>query len=306
MNRILHEELEKEKENASLFISKYYSLEKEMNETKKDLQEQEKTVCVLQQKLNENEELSAKQTEEYKNKIVDYDKRYKSLQDQNTLLFNQLNSTKKCDEYAWSEDICQSETNKQIRDLKNLISILHRDNDIYMSTSQLKEQEILRLKQTISLNETKITELTTQITESIKAKEEELKMKSELDRDHTMQLETQLQVYQESNQAIRKEKNELEKQLKETTAQVEHYKDQMKPLQASLSEKEGTIEALKKEIALKNEDIKKYQQRYTDYVTKYSNINIEEYQQMKEDVAVKEAQIQSMSKEIEEHKKQVC
>ena len=58
MNRILHEELEKEKENASLFISKYYSLEKEMNETKKDLQEQEKTVCVLQQKLNENEELS--------------------------------------------------------------------------------------------------------------------------------------------------------------------------------------------------------------------------------------------------------
>lgn len=73
-------------------------------------------------------------------------------------------------------------------------------------------------------NETKITELTTQITESIKAKEEELKMKSELDRDHTMQLETQLQVYQESNQAIRKEKNELEKQLKETTAQVEHYK----------------------------------------------------------------------------------
>ncbi len=63
MNRILHEELEKEKENASLFISKYYSLEKEMNETKKDLQEQEKTVCVLQQKLNENEELSAKQTE---------------------------------------------------------------------------------------------------------------------------------------------------------------------------------------------------------------------------------------------------
>lgn len=73
-------------------------------------------------------------------------------------------------------------------------------------------------------NETKITELTTQITENIKAKEEELKMKSELDRDHTMQLETQLQVYQESNQAIRKEKNELEKQLKETTAQVEHYK----------------------------------------------------------------------------------
>ena len=73
-------------------------------------------------------------------------------------------------------------------------------------------------------NEIKITELTTQITESIKAKEEELKMKSELDRDHTMQLETQLQVYQESNQAIRKEKNELEKQLKETTAQVEHYK----------------------------------------------------------------------------------
>ena len=66
--------------------------------------------------------------------------------------------------------------------------------------------------------------MTTQITESIKAKEEELKMKSELDRDHTMQLETQLQVYQESNQAIRKEKNELEKQLKETTAQVEHYK----------------------------------------------------------------------------------
>lgn len=39
-----------------------------------------------------------------------------------------------------------------------------------------------------------------------------------------MQLETQLQVYQESNQAIRKEKNELEKQLKETTAQVKHYK----------------------------------------------------------------------------------
>ena len=38
-----------------------------------------------------------------------------------------------------------------VRDLKNLISILHRDNDIYMSTSQLKEQEILRLKQTISL-----------------------------------------------------------------------------------------------------------------------------------------------------------
>lgn len=73
-------------------------------------------------------------------------------------------------------------------------------------------------------NETKITELTTQITENIKAKEEELKMKSELDRDHTMQLETQLQVYQESNQAIRKEKNELEKQLKEITAQVEHYK----------------------------------------------------------------------------------
>ena len=66
--------------------------------------------------------------------------------------------------------------------------------------------------------------MTTQITENIKAKEEELKMKSELDRDHTMQLETQLQVYQESNQAIRKEKNELEKQLKETTAQVEHYK----------------------------------------------------------------------------------
>ena len=27
---------------------------------------------------------------------------------------------------------------------------------------------------------------------------------------------------------------------------------------------------------------------------------------MKEDVAVKEAQIQSMSKDIEEHKKQVC
>ena len=66
--------------------------------------------------------------------------------------------------------------------------------------------------------------MTTQITENIKAKEEELKMKSELDRDHTMQLETQLQVYQESNQAIRKEKNELEKQLKETTDQVEHYK----------------------------------------------------------------------------------
>lgn len=66
--------------------------------------------------------------------------------------------------------------------------------------------------------------MTTQITENIKAKEEELKMKSELDRDHTMQLETQLQVYQESNQAIRKEKNELEKQLKEITAQVEHYK----------------------------------------------------------------------------------
>ena len=73
-------------------------------------------------------------------------------------------------------------------------------------------------------NETKITELTTQITENIKAKEEELKIKSELDRDHTMQLETQLQVYQESDQAIRKDKNELEKQLKETTAQVEHYK----------------------------------------------------------------------------------
>ena len=47
----------------------------------------------------------------------------------------------------------------------------------------------------------------------------------------------------------------------------------MKPLQASLSEKEGTIEALKKEIALKNEDIKKYQQRDTDYVTKYVSMD---------------------------------
>ncbi|KAK8809655.1 hypothetical protein WA158_000598 [Blastocystis sp. Blastoise] len=289
MESISRDALNKETEKTALFIRKCHDLEKSCTEYKDSFAKKDTEFIRLSQEYKEYEQLKLAEIMDYKSRLEEEEKRFKSIETQNTLLFSQLNSTKRRNSLSiLNATVEESETNKKLADMRELVTILKRDKDIYISSYELEKQKVLRLKQQLDESEKVVEDMNTKLSQYIDNShgdnvQENQSIIDQIKKERE-ENERQLCIYKESNNSLRIEKDNIEKEKEELTKKINQLESQMNPLSIHISELEGEIEGYKKQIEYINTEKENWKNRYVDYTTKFSRIDPLEYATLKEEV----------------------
>ncbi|XP_031477595.1 nuclear-pore anchor isoform X2 [Nymphaea colorata] len=228
--------------------------------------------------------------------------KYIEINEQNNILLNRLGAvnvqiaeerTLSC----LSAEGSVSET-KGEGDLQTVINYLRRSKEIAETEISLLKQERLRLQ--------------TQLESALKASEtaqsmlqaERANTRSRVYSDEEFQ-SLQLQVREinllrDSNVQLRAENQHNFEECQKANEVAQKAKSESDHLATLLREKEVELEAVKKQVDMQKEEIGLWEKRNSEIVSSYKNLDMEDYEQMKENFKDMQEKLKTMEVELQE------
>ena len=246
--------------------------------------------------LEQKKESWSSNKEQYESERESLNRRRTEVLEQNKILHEQLASiTSQVSTLKEGRPTSAADGNAsdepQLKNLTEVISYLRREKDIVDVQLELSRQETDRSKAELGYTRLKLDEVQVKLDEERKSQSD----KEGLGVSHNNLLEkiNELNLFRESNMALRNDARQANEKLTKKTQQVEELTAKLEPLQTTINELENTKETLEGEMKLLQEDRDRWQQRTQNVLSKYNRVDPAEMDSLKE-------QLTSVQQKLEE------
>ncbi|KAL5568783.1 hypothetical protein UlMin_025358 [Ulmus minor] len=248
-------------------------------------------------------EIEKKTLEESKN---DAEKKYNELNEQNKILHSRLEALhiQLAEKDRFSSGLSGGSADPNTptdAGLQNVISYLRRSKEIAETEISLLKQEKLRLQSqlesALKTSENAQSSLSAEraSSKSLLFTEEEIK---------SLQLQVrEMNLLRESNIQLREENKHNFEECQKLREVAHKANAQTENLERLLKEREIELEACKKEIEMQKLEKENLEKRVSELLERCGNINVEEYDGLKNDVRLTKDKLKQKDSEIEEFKK---
>lgn len=240
--------------------------------------------------LVEGEEHWAATRERYESELIEARTRYNDLNEHNKKLLQQFDSlngqiaslkSSRVSVAAGQADIASMDDNTS--GLQEIVTYLRQEKDILEIQLNMKDQEVKSLDQRLSHTQAKLD----QTFEKLNAERIQAQSRQGGTDLSTLQESIEnINVYRESNTALRNEKDQLKAQLDEKKKEAEALYNQLQPLQARVLELEGELEINSGHLKVLEEDRDRWQKRHQDVLQRYDRIDPKELEDLKTQIEV--------------------
>ncbi|OQR88817.1 nuclear mitotic apparatus protein, partial [Thraustotheca clavata] len=273
---------ELQKHSAAVIVCN--DLRREIDETRRAAKDQELLVAQLEMSLATVQNDHEKALLNLKNSVDEATAAKAALEEQNKLLHSQLEvltqDINKEHEVTLlkSTQATESESDKQLRELRGVVTYLRREHEIAESKLELAKQEALRYQTTAKALEKTVDRLKAEQVAFIKMQSSALQT-TEDQVKRSAQLDT-LSLLRESNAMLREENEKNLKKVKEKDATIQSLEAKLSPLQHSEGLLKGQIQNLKEDIESLNKANKRWKNRVDQLIEKYQQIDPEEHEKV--------------------------
>ncbi|SCU94095.1 LANO_0E05666g1_1 [Lachancea nothofagi CBS 11611] len=253
-------------------VSKTISQLREQSQTyKNEVQSLKSSNKEFQRILEENEESWARQKQNYESRLDTMNQRVEDLLTQNRLLFDQL-------DLKSIRDTPENDPSGMQSDIRELISTLRRECDIYQTKLEVVKRDESLLQRKLQISEAEL----------LAAKEELNNYQASADKnsylaeEHNKILEqlNQLNLLRESNITLRNDLQSKSKQNQTLAAKVEELQAVINPLESELSSLKRSMATKDKQLSLMSEETERWKQRSQDILHTYERVDPEEHKKM--------------------------
>ncbi|KAI1858196.1 hypothetical protein JX265_010864 [Neoarthrinium moseri] len=202
-----------------------------------------------------------------------------------------------------SEAMVAQPTSTDVNSLRELASYLRREKDILEGQHEMTVQEAKRLQQTLDYTQSQLDETRLKL-------EQERQAQNNTERSTTSHKELmekldQLNLFRESNAALRAEKRQIEAQLAEKTTKLAELEEKVQPLEAQIEELNSQLEHKQAEINQIRNDRDYWQKRSEDIIAKHGKTDPAEVEELKANVAALESERDTLQEAEQSLKTQV-
>lgn len=279
-------ELQKHAEAAKSLAS----VRNEYNELKTKVAGARAEAEAAKSSLERSEESWAEQREHFERELEEAKRKRQDVDEQNTLLHQQLESFSKeltalrqgrsaaaATPAADGEgsDVAASGGSN----LQEVINFLRREKEIVDTQYELSSQEAKRLQQQLEYANTQLEETRQKLSDERRQSVE--KASAESSTSKLMQTINELNVYRESATTLRNEARQARESLEEKSLEVERLLAETQPLKGRLRELEGELEVKQDEIKLLQDDRDHWRDRTQNIISKYDRVDPAELEEMK-------------------------
>ena len=229
--------------------------------------------------LSENQETWAETRDRYERELTDLRSRREEVNAQNRLLHNQLDEVSR-----QIESLKQSRTSlgaspspaaavhdAGTENLQEIIRYLRQEKEIVDMQYDLTLRESERLKHQLEYTQQQLDATREKLNQERQSQtDREL---SNMNYNKLMQSINELNLFRESNAALRTEARLAQEKLTERQKEVEELASQLQPLQAKAIELEADLEYKDGEIKLLQQDREHWQKRAHDILHKYDRVD---------------------------------
>ncbi|KAG4088592.1 TPR/MLP1/MLP2-like protein-domain-containing protein, partial [Neocallimastix lanati (nom. inval.)] len=291
-----HSNYQKELLNHSKDIEALYKIKDQLKELESEVSQYKTKATNANLLLKKNEILWNNEKETLNGTIKrletrcdDLGKQNNILQEQYIQLNKQIQKTNEIEKGMESLDANDAKINqldestqKKIDDLNEVIIFLRNEKEIAICEKDILEQKTVGFKQQIddlkaSLDRTKIL-----LSEEKKSKESEY-LQSKKENEMLSKKVSELNVYLESNERLRKQNNLSEQKLEKLKNEHSNLMKKLEPLNKELKSIKAELGVKNKEIETLENDNKNWKNRVNSILTKYEKIDPVEFKQIKED-----------------------
>ncbi|KAI5302939.1 hypothetical protein KEM56_000199, partial [Ascosphaera pollenicola] len=247
----------------------------------------------------ENAKLSLAQQEEswtemkvrFESEITELGRRRDEVLNQNALLHQQLEgitkqiSSLQKDRASLEEEseATGTESESSLEAMQEIIKYLRREKEIVDVQLHLSAQEAKRLRQQLDHTQSQLDETRLKLEQQRRA-EADTEYTS-LNHNKLVDALNELNVFRESNAALRAQLKTAEASFNQKSSKVEELQQQLEPLETRARELEGIVETKDGELKLLQEDRDRWQQRTQNILHKYDRVDPAEMEALNEKLA---------------------
>lgn len=234
-----HEELKKNED----YFKSISSLKEEIEILRENLQNLSQELSATKSALDSKDDKLLEEKSDVEERLRIANLKIKDLQDQNTIILNQLELLKLP---------VNSINSDQVDDLRNVVSYLRREKDSAESRASVMHEEYERLKQTL---DQKVSELNVLKAELRKAEANNLNVNN-VSNEHERLLEQlqQLNILRESNTMLRNENTKSIATIEHLNTEVNSLRIELDPLRKQIKELQSEMEMKEQTISLVQEE----------------------------------------------------
>lgn len=276
-------------------------LRDDLNQSKLELSQSKADAEAARMALSKNEDNWSSTKDQYEKELADIKARRAEVVAQNTLLHNQLQNVggqisalqqnrvmPALDEEA--EMI--GSPSSSLGNLQDVIKYLRREKEIVDVQHELSVQEARRFKQQLDYTTSQLDEARSRLSEE---QHKQTNHETEaINHGKLMNTLTELNLIRESNSTLRNDTEQAKSQAADRGKQIEELQAQLQPLQVSVRELEGHLEAAQKEKSLAVEHSNSLQQRISNILQKYDRIDPAELEALRDQIAKLESERDEM------------
>ncbi|ETV88057.1 hypothetical protein H257_01424 [Aphanomyces astaci] len=210
-----------------------------------------------------------------------------SLTEQNALLhsqldvltqdFNRLHEAATLKAFHDRDVTPETEHDKQVRELRGIISSLRRDVEIAHSKSDVAKQEVLRHQTQVKSLEKALDRLKAEY--QVVSQEQAKILTASEQTKRSAQLDT-LSLLRESNAMLRDENDKNLAKVREKDAVIASLEAKIQPLQTSENMLKAQLQALKEDVESVTQANKRWKDRVNQLIEKYQQIDPAEHEQV--------------------------
>ncbi|RMD41256.1 hypothetical protein DV735_g3860, partial [Chaetothyriales sp. CBS 134920] len=224
----------------------------------------------------------------YEREIGDLKKRREEVQQQNSLLHDQLEKLSQQISSLQHDRAALAEGDATVTDdsaggagnLQEVIKYLRREKEIVDTQLHLSSQEAKRLRQQLDFTKTRLDE--TQLKLDQQRIVEIDSERNAASHEKLMETLNELNLFRESSVTLRAEAKEARQALAAKTARVEELESQIQPLLAKVGELEHLAELRDGEMRILQNDRDQWQQRTENILSKYNRVDPAELEALKQ------------------------
>ncbi|KAG2391844.1 hypothetical protein C9374_013329 [Naegleria lovaniensis] len=268
-------------------IEAFKENKEELNKAYVAIEESKSTVKTLELELERKTASLSKHNEDLMKQTEEYEKRVKDLERQLELSFSRVEILNiQLKKIQTSTDIVlgssSNDQTKEILELQETITFIRREKEMLKSKLAIAEQELKNTKQKLEHAFKELAQIQTELKTEIEKNQQQSK-----DQDRTghiiADLQEQVQVFKESNMALRQQNEQLTRMLDQTREELKEARKQLAPLSQHVNELKKEKEIREEEIKSLQEDVIKYQNKAQHLVEKFKQIDPDVHEKLKQE-----------------------
>ncbi|KAF6136667.1 hypothetical protein GIB67_016123 [Kingdonia uniflora] len=231
------------------------------------------------------------------------EKKYNETDEQNKILHNRLEALhiKLADKERYSVGISSGPHILGEADLQPVVNHLRRSKEIAETEISLLRQEKMRLQSQLE-NASKASEKAQAMLHSERANSRALVFADEEFKSLQIQIR-EINLLRESNTQLREENKYNFEECQKLREIAQKARVETEQLEARLREKQTEVEVLQKEIGMQMTEKENLENKIAELLVTCKNINLEDYERMKDDFEQMQVKLSEMEAEVKEARK---